>query len=220
MIELYLGCAAFGLVLIGASVFLGDADADVDADMDADFDVDADAGFDADIDHGEIADVGATDLVHDTAAGADAGVYLPFLSMRFWTYAVGSFGLTGSVLVALDQPFLFHLPLSLALGLGIGWSAAWAFHALQRNVVDSSSHAHQLRGAEGVVLLPIGPEKTGKVRLEVKEQDIDLSATCREPRTLQPGERILVVSAAGGKVEVLPMPQLTQKIPHSPKETS
>ena len=140
--------------------------------------------------------------------------------MRFWTYAVGSFGLTGSVLVTLDQPFLFHLPVSLAMGLGIGWGAAWGFHTLQRNVVDSSSHAHQLRGAEGVVLLPIGPGKAGKVRLEVKEQALDLTATCREPRIVQPGERVLVVSAAGGKVEVLPMAQLTQKTHHSPKEIS
>ena len=68
MLTVYLAALAFGLVLIGASVFHGDGDSHDTGD-----------------DHGD--------------GDADHGAFLSNLfSLRFWTYALGAFGMSGTAL--------------------------------------------------------------------------------------------------------------------------
>ncbi len=88
MLTVYLITAVVGGAFVLLSAFGGshdDFDHDADFDSDAGFESDAglDADFGADADHGE--------LVH-------ADVWLPFLSMRFWTYFLTFFGVTGMLL--------------------------------------------------------------------------------------------------------------------------
>ena len=86
MLEIYLFSAAFGIVLVGASAILGGDDMDLDSDVDGDIDLDAD------VEAGP-SDIGSTELAV-TASGSGevtSGLLAPFLSMRFWTYALGGF---------------------------------------------------------------------------------------------------------------------------------
>jgi len=207
MITIYLVSAGFGVALIAASVFLGGDDMDMDADSDLDFDVDADVDVDVDVDADVHADIGLEadapgSLELATTQGADgvhsSGILVPFLSMRFWTYGLGSFGVTGAVLDTLGQPLLVHLPAAGGLGLVLGYSAAWGFRALQGAVVDSTSHASKLSGLEANVLLPLGPDRRGKIRVQAHGQTLDLPADTREDRILAPGERVLIIAARNG----------------------
>ncbi len=201
MLTIYLASAGFGLALIAASVVLGgdgfDADTDVDMDVDVDLDADLDVG----------AHAGGHELViGDNAVGSvSSGMLLPFLSMRFWTYGLGSFGVTGSVLHFLGQPLLIHLPAAGGLGLVLGYSAAWGYRKLQSSSVDSTSHASKLAGLEAEVLLPLGPDRTGKIRVQAHGQILDLPAVTQEHRTLPPGERVLIIAARDGVATVEPL---------------
>ena len=86
---------SLGGVLIVASIVLGDTDTDVDLDVDAD--VDLDVGLDGDQD--------ALIVLKDPGdAVADAGIWLPFFSLRFWTFALAGFGASGLLLHLLGCP--------------------------------------------------------------------------------------------------------------------
>ena len=199
MFTIYLASAGFGVALIAASVFLGgddmdlEADSDVDFDADVDIDADGDLGLDGDAPGSlELSTVENADGVHSS------GILVPFLSMRFWTYGLGSFGGTGAVLHSLGQPLLVHLSAAGGLGLVLGYTAAWGFRALQGAVVDSTSHASKLSGLEADVLLPLGPARRGKIRVQAPGQTLDLPADTREDRMLAPGERVLIIAARNG----------------------
>ena len=87
MLPYYLGSLTLGGVFILTSIFFGDADTDVDAIMDLDMDLDLDA------------DEAALAVFQDPSdAISDTGTWIPFFSLRFWTFALASFGLAGTLL--------------------------------------------------------------------------------------------------------------------------
>ncbi|MEL6345896.1 MAG: hypothetical protein AAFV53_22485 [Myxococcota bacterium] len=225
MLFAYISALALGGVLIAASVFLGggdhdadadaDADFDVDADFDADFDVDADIDVDADFDVDADIDVDVDadmDLDADVGIGADhdldieleseSELWLPFLSMRFWTFALGSFGLTGALLTLLQVGEPLSGITSGLLGLFIGYSIAYMFRLLKKNTISQETGTAQLQGTEGTVLLSIGPEKRGKIRVQIGERRVDLMAVTRDARLIERNEKILIVNVHDGVAEV------------------
>ena len=191
LLGIYLFSLALGGVLIGASVFLGDHN-----DADADADADADVG-----DHdGDLGD-------HDTEATASGGhgmdAWLPFFSLRFWTFALASFGLTGSLLYLVGIRSVFTLAISLPMGFAIGFAVASLFRYLKKDAVGSLTSSRDLQGTDGRVLLAVGPSKTGKIRIRVAGQDVDLPAITREATLLEPDSRVLVVTVREGTAEVV-----------------
>ena len=226
MLPWYLGALVLGGVLIGASIVMGGGDADLDADhdldLDADVDVDVDADVDLDVDAD--ADFGADhdiDIDSDADHGGDIGGWLPFLSLRFWTFALMSFGLTGTLSqLLLDVPRIVELGTSLVVGLAIGWGAAWAFRALKRGTVTGQTQLTGLRGTEATVLLPVGPGKTGKVRALVDGQAVDLIARTRDDVLMARKEPVLVVSIDDGVATVTPLRRLASGAPTPDPESS
>lgn len=184
----YLFSLALGGVLILASIFLGDshgADTHVDGHLDVHTDI----------------------HVGDHAEGGDhdGDGWLPFVSLRFWTFALASFGLTGTLLHLLSIHPFASLAVSLVAGLGIGFGVATLFRYLKRGAATATTPARDLRGMDGLVLLSIGPGKIGKIRLRVDGQDVDLPANTRESTPLQTGTPALVVDVQDGVAEVVPM---------------
>jgi len=224
----YLGALVLGGVLIGASIVMGGGDADLDADHDLDFDADVDADVDVDADFDVDADADI-DLDGDVEVGqdvdhfveGDAGGWLPFLSLRFWTFALMSFGLTGTLSqLLLDVARPVELGTSLAVGLAIGWAAAWAFRTLKRNTVTGQTQLTGLRGTEAIVLLPVGPDKTGKIRALVDGQAVDLMARTRDDALMARKEPVLVVSIDDGVAVVTPLRRLPAGAPTPDPESS
>ncbi|MGE0549411.1 MAG: hypothetical protein AB7O24_05295 [Kofleriaceae bacterium] len=136
-----------------------------------------------DTDHGAEHDTG------DVALG-----WAPFTSLRFWVFFL-AFG--GGAGLALDHLGSGRVVSAIGAGV-IGWvSGALAVavvRKLTKNSVSSSIASHELVGATGTVLLPVGPNRPGKVRLEIKGRSEDFVANVVDPIELPSGTPVLVVA--------------------------
>ena len=181
-----------------------DADTDFDGDLDADADADLDADADAELEgEGDF----AKELAHDAGEAGASLIFNPFLSLRFWTYFLASFGMVGAVLHLLGLDLIVHAPVASFTGFGIGYGAAWAFKALKRNPVHTEMRTDRMVGAEATAVLQIAPGKTGKIRLTMGGSDLELLATTREG-TIKRGAHVLVVRVVDGVAEVTHLPRL------------
>lgn len=164
MLSVYLIALLVGGFLLAMSMLGGgDHDVDIDVDVDVDVDVDADADADADVDGG--------------SDGFDVMGWFPLASLRFWTFFSAFFGLTG---VVLDTGGFTGSYVGLGIAGGVGYICGTTMTRLIRNLrrerVDSSLAADDCIGETARVILPVGPEQTGKVRLELKGRTIELIA--------------------------------------------
>lgn len=188
IIYVYAFALVFGLILLGASVFLGGDDADVDADADADFDADgdADAGGHADGGHGDI-----------------GGLFGVLGSTRFWTFFAAFFGMTGLVLDGLD---LAAPVIAGGLAVGVGSLCGWAAVTVLRHLGSSDSGVvagvNDYVGKTGEVRLAAGPGRLGKVRIELRGTTVDVLAVS-EDADLARGEQALIVGMDGTKALVV-----------------
>ena len=209
MLTLYIGClAAGGLLLIVSMIGGGDSDTDSDmdhdlsADSDADMDHDLSADSDADMDH----DLNTLDSSHaiseienaidtDGTSMAEAA-FLPFLSLRFWTFFTTFFGLTGTIFNITNaiNNNTITLSLSLAIGCSTGYIASKIIHTLKRKQSDSTIRLTDYAGCSGKVLLPISSSQKGKVRVSIKGSFIDLIAVSEENENFVRGDEVIVLS--------------------------
>ena len=198
MLLLYIYIAAFvlGACLLCASMFLGHHDADAGADVHvdgADAHADADAHGHAETDHG----------------GAGHGVslsdfWLPFISVRFWIFFLCFFGLTGSLFSLFGLAGRWQtLLLALLVGVATGFAAAMIIQYLRKHEVGQATTEEDLKGLEGVVLLPLSPGGTGKVRLDVRGQTVDLVAVSDEQHPIETGRRVVVIDMRDNQAVVV-----------------
>ena len=184
MHHVYLGAVAFGLTLLVASLVMGGKDTGDGAGG-------GDGGGDAD---GHGAGDGHGDGGHAHAGDIGLG-WLPFTSLRFWTFLLTFGGGAGAALTWLGSS-------SVVAGvgaLGVGWlsgSASVAIvRSLTRHSVSSELAAAALVGATATVVLPIGPGKPGKVRVDVKGRTEDFVANVVEDGgELATGAAVLIVA--------------------------
>lgn len=177
MLSLYLIALLVGGFLLALSM-LGGHDTDVDADFDADADIDADADADADFDGG----------------GFDAIMaWLPFASLRFWTFFAAFFGLTGVILDIgeLANPWV-GLGIATAVGYVCGASTTRLIRKLRSERVDSSLSRNDCIGETARVVLPVAQGDPGRVRLEIKGRVIELTADTEEESELAVGQRCVI----------------------------
>ena len=175
MLTVYLAALAFGLVLIGASVLQG-------------------GGHDSGDGHG------------DGHGDADHGAFVTnLLSLRFWTYALGAFGMAGTALSLLGIAAAVHVPVSLVLGFVVGAGVAALFRQLGSGTATGPASTESFLGTEGEVVLPLLPDGLGKIRLHVGEQDLEVPARTGGP-PLEIRERVVVVRFRDGVAEVEPAP--------------
>lgn len=189
MITAYLACLIFGGVLTLASFVTGS-------------DADADTG----LPHGLDGHAHEATHVH--------GGLLPFLSVRFWMFAVTFFGLigTGLTLLATGGAGLIAA-LATSFGVGAGYSASRILQSLSRAPVgllgDSASHV----GREAKLLLPLSRQQRGKVRLNIGGISTDLVAETESDEALPVGSNVLVVAIRGTVALVEPVPGNPTSVP-------
>lgn len=211
MLTFYLiaGIVGGSLIVLSALGGIGDHDADLELDHDVDLDVDHD--IDLDVDHDVDLDVdhdveGALDVAHGGVLdGVDPeGVWLPFLSLRFWTYAAAGFGITGGLLTWLGT--LAEPAVGLAAGgtgLVAGLAMSYAMRALKRGEAHGHIGLRDYQGSEGVVLVAIQPGGTGKIRTRVRGEEIDLLATSDAAEPLTAGAPIIIIDMVGAQAKVV-----------------
>ncbi|MEM9072554.1 MAG: NfeD family protein [Myxococcota bacterium] len=187
LMMVYIGALVFGGVLLGSSILLGGHDdADLDADGDLDVDADADVEVDKSIDF----------------SGDGADVLWIFKSLRFWTFFLAFFGLTGVLLdgLGLVASQAVTLVLALAMGGGLGVLAAGVIRALSRDETSEAAGEADYIGKSAQVVVPIRKGGVGKVRVEVKGQQVDLLAEADEE--IGSADEVLVVEMDGTRARV------------------
>ena len=193
LIYAYLVSLIVGGVLLGASILLGGKDLEVDADADADLDLDADIDGEAD---GFDKDVGGH--------GDFSGFLFMFLSLRFWTFFLAFFGLTGIVLDGLNLVSSPWLGLGLALGMGLA-TGAGAMSVIRMLGSDTSGQAVRSTdyiGKTARVVVPFEGSSVGKVRVDIKGTSVDLLASGLEEDGYQGKEEVLIVEMDGARARV------------------
>ncbi len=199
MLIFYLVALALGGTFVVASLlFGGDADTDL-VDVDVDMDIDADVDMDAD------ADVEG-DGDGDTEGWGFDGVlaWLPVTSLRFWTFFLAFFGLTGTVLTsfALLEDAWIIAAISGAIGYMSGGSMVAAMRHLSRNQTDSTVSEKDYVGANGIVMVPVSKDRVGKIRIELKGRTVELLAKTEESAPLPTKESVMIYALAGDCVLV------------------
>lgn len=192
MLLIYGVCFIVGGVFVLLSA-LGGLDG---VDFATDFDADFEGSFD-DIDVGTHA--GQKTLYQRL------GRWLPFLSLRFWTFAACFFGLTG-LLISWVQPDLAPWLVTLVavlMGWLCGMVAVLVLRSLGSNQVNSLTRPEDLAGQVGTVEIPFDAHSRGKVRLRLGGSTVAFFAFTEEERTLQAGEPVLVVGLEHNKLWVV-----------------
>lgn len=222
MLSVYLGSLVFGGLFVVVSLVFGgddhdvdmDADADVDLDFDADADVDLDLDADADVDFDVDADADIDidhdgsnlgELMHTAGHATHDAMWLPFLSLRFWTFSLASFGLMGVILTLILGSMIAVLPISLATGMTIGTFAAWFFRRLKSETVSAEVGLKRFIGTEARVLLPIRPGGIGKIVIDSLAGQVELMATTGDNDVIERGETVLIAYIADGTADVTSM---------------
>ena len=187
LLGLFLACIGAGAAMIGASLFFGDAEADADVEVDADLDADLDA-----------AEVEAT-----AQAGGGVGVsVLPFGSLRFWTFLVEGFGLSGALLNLAGLPDGLTLAMAIAIGSLVGYGAFLLFAWLAREQVSGTTDLADQRNSEGTVLIPIPASGRGKIVVRQASGRVEMLAHTRDGAEIPKGAAVLVVDVRDGVAEV------------------
>ncbi|GAB5543626.1 MAG: hypothetical protein SangKO_033860 [Sandaracinaceae bacterium] len=205
LIYAYLVSLIVGGVLLGASILLGGKDLEVDADADADLDLDLDADGDADLDLDADIDGEADGFDKDVGGHGDfSGFLFMFLSLRFWTFFLAFFGLTGIVLDGLNLVSSPWLGLGLALGMGLA-TGAGAMSVIRMLGSDTSGQAVRSTdyiGKTARVVVPFEGSSVGKVRVDIKGTSVDLLASGLEEDGYQGKEEVLIVEMDGARARV------------------
>lgn len=190
---IYIICLVIGGTFVALSA-IGGLDG---ADFAGDFDVEVDAEADSELDEIDVGTYGG--------GAPSARRWLPFLSLRFWTFALCFFGLTG-VIVTSAQPTLASGIVAIIaglMGLLCGTAAAVVLRSLSRTTVSSLTRPEELTGQLGTVEIPFDAHSRGKVRLNIRGSTVGFFALTQEDRAFQPGESVLVVGLENNKLWVV-----------------
>ena len=183
----YVFALVLGGTLLLASTVLGGDDADHDADA-GDLDLDLDADVDVDADAGG----------HDHAGGDLGGFFGALVSLRFWTFFATFFGLTGAVLQGLDLAGPMETAgLSVGTGALTGYVTVHVLRRLSSNDTGVAAGVSDYIGKSGRVIVAVGHDGPGKVRLEMKGTTVDVLATTDDDAPIPTGEQALVVQMQG-----------------------
>jgi hypothetical protein len=139
--------------------------------------------------------LGGKDTDHGDA-GPDVGLsWAPVASLRFWVFLLAFGGGAGYALTRMGS----SETVALVGALGSGWIAGALAVTIIRRVgndsISSEVSAQELVGMTGTLLLPVGPGKSGKVRIDIKGRSEDFVATLVEDGAeLATGALVLIVA--------------------------
>jgi len=157
--------------------------------------------------------LGGHDAGHDGnlgGGGHDAdghdGPLLFLASVRFWAFALLSFGLVGTMLLAFGFAGKLESAIIASIaGLASGFVAQAVVRRLQGQGTSSVGSSKDVIGQVGRVIVPPSTETRGKVRVSVRGSFVDYVA--RSTETLEPDDAVVVEEFEGGEVVVSRAPK-------------
>lgn len=145
-------------------------------------------------------------LEHDAHVEIDHGpdLWLPFLSLRFWTYGLAAFGLTGVLMVTLAALAPGGaLPWSIGAGILVGTMVSAITRWAMKSESGSSAKGEDFLGKTGRVMVPIGANLPGKVRMQVKGDWVEMLALTEGGEDIQSDEEVVVVGIENDRARVV-----------------
>lgn len=135
----------------------------------------------------------------DTDHGhADAGVGLawaPIGSLRFWVFFLAFGGGAGYVLTHTGTSTVVGAIAAALIGWVAGAIAVIVVRKVGKDSVSTGVEASDVIGATGTLLLPVGKDRAGKVRVELKGKAEDFVANLVDDGVELPsGAQVLVVA--------------------------
>ncbi|MCG9891401.1 MAG: NfeD-like protein [Thermosynechococcaceae cyanobacterium MS004] len=126
-------------------------------------------------------------------------------NFKFWTFGACFFGLTGLLLNYIQPSLGTTIILVIALGMGliIGLLAARLLRMLHRRQVNSLIQTEDFVGTLATVEIPFDQSSRGKVRIQIKDSILELSAFTNDTKPLQLGEQVVVIGIENNRVWVV-----------------
>ena len=196
---MYLFGLIVGGILLGASILLGGKDSDGDGHADGDADKDK-GGIDKALDKGIDKGLGAGES--EGGQGTFDAFLWTFASIRFWTFFLAFFGMTGLALTALDTSTLVTLFAAIGMGLVTGVGAVQIIRALAADTTSSSARSSDYVGKTVKVRVPFEKGAQGQVRVQVKGSTVDVLATTDDDTPFKSGEEALIIEMDGTTARV------------------
>jgi membrane protein implicated in regulation of membrane protease activity len=136
-------------------------------------------------------------------------------SLKFWTFGLCFFGLTGLLLTywspGLSAPAV--LLGAIAMGLLLGILMASILRTLRQRQVNSLIRSSDLIGQAGTVTLPFDCRSRGKVCLTLKGSRIELTAQTDGPHPLAVGDTVTVLRVERNRLWVISNDQFERPDP-------
>ncbi len=144
---------------------------------------------------------------HDAAHGDhDAPAWTMLLSLRFWSFGLLAFGLSGALLSLFAVAgATVALVVAGGLGVGAGSVATTVIRRITRRSPTSQVLAADVVGAVGRVLVPSAGASPGKVRVQLRGQIVDYVA--RSGEALAEGDVVVIEAFEAGEVFVSKAPK-------------
>ncbi|HEV7556782.1 MAG TPA: hypothetical protein VGO00_15055 [Kofleriaceae bacterium] len=121
--------------------------------------------------------------------------WAPIASLRFWMFLLAFGGGVGLALEALGSSELVSAITAGVVGWTSGAIAVAVIRSVSKHSASSEVIARELVGVTGTLMLPIGPGKPGKVRLDIKGRTEDFVAHGVDDGVELPtGSAVLVVA--------------------------
>lgn len=133
------------------------------------------------------------------------GMFSFVKSLKFWTFGICFFGLTGLVLSNLTMPLPANLIAiaSVTMGLICGALVAGSLQVLRRQQADSLVRVDDLVGLTGTVEVPFDKDSRGKVQLLIKGSMLHMIAYTDDVKALGKGDQVLVVGTEQNRLWVV-----------------
>ena len=140
--------------------------------------------------------LGGKDTDHGGGGHADAGLaWAPFGSLRFWIFLFTFGGGAGYALERMKSGSVVAGVGALGIGWVAGAIAVTVIRSMTKHSVSSDVVASELIGMTGELVLPAGPGKPGKVRLDIKGRQEDFVVNVvEEAGNLPTGTTVLIVA--------------------------
>ncbi len=185
----YVFCLIIGGVFVALSVFAGLDGVDFDQDFDPDLEI---------IDQKNKQD-------NTSIYQPRRQLWLPFFSLKFWTFGSCFFGLTGILLSYVSpslSPTIIAI-ISIIVGILCGTIMTYVLHRLKNRQADSLVRSDDLVGLSGTVEIPFDKNSKGKIRVNVKESMVAFIAFTEENREFNRGEKVFIVGVENNRVWVV-----------------
>ncbi len=202
LIYVYLFALIVGGILLGASLLLGGHDHEIGAGDGA---LDAAAEADATAEGaGGGSEAGGHEAAHAMSAASGLDLLWPLRSVRFWTFFLAFFGLTGLVFDGLDLtgPGL-ALGLAVGVGLLLGGGAAGVIRWLASEQAGRAPRSNDYVGRSARVVVPVKKGGLGKVRVEIGGTSVDVLAVTDDEEGIAAHEEAMIIEMDGTQARVV-----------------